>query len=63
MAESIYLTFDGPKGKAEVMQISPEDKPWEVQWEVSFKEERHPCSAEGEATIVAAELSGTTEGA
>lgn len=61
MPESVYMSFDGPKGKADVVQLAPPDKPWEVQWEVRFKGQRHPCSAEGEASIVAMELVGTPD--
>ena len=61
MPESVYMSFDGPKGKADVMQMSPVDKPWEVQWEVRYQGQRHACSAEGEASIVAMELVGTPD--
>jgi len=61
MAESLYMSFDGPKGRADVVQVTTADRPWEIQWGVRFQGERHPCSAEGEAAIVAMELVGTPD--
>ncbi|MSQ28111.1 MAG: hypothetical protein EXR51_08245 [Dehalococcoidia bacterium] len=61
MPESVYMSLDGPKGKADVVQLSPADKPREVQWEVRYQGQRHSCSAEGEASIVAMELVGTPD--
>lgn len=61
MSEALYFTTEGPLGTAEVYQVTPQDKPGQVQWEVQFKGERHKCSAEGEAVIVAMELAGTPD--
>ena len=73
MAETLYTTFEGPKGTVDVYEIVQEHEPdeWEkagqgsarardVLYEVRFGAQRESFWVEGEATTLACEWAGIT---
>ncbi len=70
MAESLYTTIEGPKGRADVYEVTQDvqkdalqsnagsSRPWDVRYEVRFGDDRQSFWAEGEAVTVAKGLAG-----
>ncbi len=71
MAEELYTTIEGPKGVAEIYEITPEGqldewqragfgsaRPGDVRYEVRFGSSRQSFLVEGEAATVACGLAG-----
>jgi hypothetical protein len=65
MARELYFTVEGPKGKAEIFEITSEatsgadtEHSWEPEYEVQFEQHRSSYTSEGEAITAAQELVG-----
>ena len=73
MAESLYTTVEGPKGRADVFEVTQEfekdplvssqgtSRPWDIRYEVRFGSDRQSFWAEGEAVTVAKQLVGVPD--
>ena len=73
MSESLYTTVEGPKGRADVFEVTQEiekdalasaqgtSRPWDIRYEVRFGDQRQSFWAEGEAVTVAKELAGVPD--
>jgi hypothetical protein len=73
MPETLYTALDGPKGRAEIYEVSeivvggplPDSlhgqRPVDVHYVVRFGSERQTFLAEGEAVEAAKELSGAED--
>ena len=73
MAESLYTTIEGPKGKADVFEVTQDvekdaqtssagsSRPWDVKYEVRFGGQAQAFWAEGEAVTVAKQLTGVPD--
>lgn len=71
MGEALYTSIEGPKGVAEIYEITPEGqldqwqrsgfgsaRPGDVRYEVRFGGSRQSFLVEGEAATVACSLAG-----
>ena len=65
MAESLYATIEGPKGTAEIYEVTEDAaaaagsvRPDSVWYEVRFKDQNLKCWQEGEAASTVHELAG-----
>ena len=73
MAEALYTTIEGPKGRADVYEVTQQiekdtlqsnagsSRPWDIRYEVRFGSERQSFWAEGEAVTVAKEMAGVPD--
>ena len=73
MSEYLYTTVEGPKGKADVFEITQDaskdalqsdsgsSRPWDVKYEVRFGSHKEAYWAEGEAVTVAKSLVGAPD--
>jgi hypothetical protein len=73
VSESLYTTIEGPKGRADVYEVTQEiekdaqqsaagsSRPWDIRYEVRFGGERQSFWAEGEAVTVAKEMAGVPD--
>lgn len=74
MSEYLYTTIEGPKGKADVYEITQDagskdalqsasgsSRPWDVKYEVRFGAHTEAFWAEGEAVTVAKSLVGAPD--
>jgi len=67
VGRELYLTVEGPKGKAEVFEVV-DDQPdsdgrvvWEPRYEVAFASSATQYSSEGEAITVAHQVTGAPD--
>ncbi|MSQ28108.1 MAG: hypothetical protein EXR51_08230 [Dehalococcoidia bacterium] len=71
MGEELYTSIEGPKGTADIYEITPESamdewqragfgsaRPGDVRYEVRFGKTRQAFLVEGEAASVTCELAG-----
>ncbi|MPZ49055.1 MAG: hypothetical protein GEU75_07090 [Dehalococcoidia bacterium] len=59
--KELLATFEGPRGKAEVFEVTkPGDRPLveQIVYEIEFKGETHTRMTMGEASVVASGLTG-----
>ncbi len=73
MAETLYTTVEGPKGRADIFEVTQDiekdplasqagsSRPWDIRYEVRFGNDRQSFWAEGEAVTVAKELAGVQD--
>lgn len=60
MSEELFATVDGPKGSAEIFEVSPDpNKPGLSEYEVRFQGRSVSYKTLGEAYIEAGDLSGS----
>lgn len=73
MTETLYTTLEGPKGRADVFEVTQDfekdalvsqqgtSRPWDIRYEVRFGGESQSFWAEGEAVTVAKTLAGVPD--
>ena len=74
MGETLYTSVEGPKGTADIFEVTQEiesdrlrnesmgsSRPWDVKYEVRFGSEVQAFWAEGEAVTVAKQLTGVSD--
>ena len=60
MEKELYFTVEGPKGKAEIFELVPDNErgSYEPTYEVEYSGKTQSFSSEGEAVTAAQELVG-----
>lgn len=66
MGKELYLSVEGPKGKADIFEVTEPPQPgqppvWEPKYEVHFGGNATTHNSEGEALTVAQQLSGAPD--